>query len=42
MLFKEAAGALNTTSPNRMAFTAAINTFLVGNEYFFIRCKNLS
>ena len=39
ILFKEAAGALNTISPNRMALTAAINTLLVGVSIFLIDVK---
>ena len=34
ILFKEASGALNTSSPNRMAFNTALNTF--GRHYYFI------
>ena len=30
MLFKESPGAINTSSPNRMAFTAALNLFFAG------------
>ena len=30
ILFKETIGALNTSSPNRMAFSAALTTFLAG------------
>lgn len=30
MLFKEPAGAIYTSSPNRMAFTAALNLFMAG------------
>ncbi|MGO9387235.1 MAG: hypothetical protein ACLPWD_04205, partial [Methanobacterium sp.] len=30
ILFKEATGALNTSSPNRMAFTAALDLFIAG------------
>ena len=39
MLFKEASGALNTSSPNRMAFSAALNTFLAGTTILLIDTK---
>ncbi len=39
MLFKEASGALNTSSPNRMAFSAALNTFLAGTTVLLIDTK---
>lgn len=39
MLFKEAAGALNTVSPNRMAFTAAFNLCMAGIAIFLMDVK---
>ena len=42
ILFKETIGALHTSSPNRMAFSAALNTFFGRNEYFITGYKNIS
>lgn len=39
ILFKEAAGALNTSSPNRMAFNAALNLVLAGLAMMLIDVK---
>jgi PAS domain S-box-containing protein len=39
MLFKESIGALNTSSPNRMGFSAAINTFLAGLSILLLDTK---
>ena len=39
ILFKEAVGALNTSSPNRMGFSAAINTLLAGLSILLLDIK---
>ena len=39
ILFKEASGTLNTSSPNRMAFNTALNTFLAGITILLIDTK---
>ncbi len=41
MLFKEAAGALNTSSPNRMAFSAALSLFIAGVALLLINIKSI-
>ena len=41
MLFKEAAGALNTSSPNRMAFSAALSLFIAGVALVLIDVKTI-
>ncbi len=41
ILFKEAAGTLNTSSPNRMAFSAALNLFLAGLALVLIDVKTI-
>ncbi len=39
ILFKETIGALHTSSPNRMAFSAALNTFLAGMSILLLDTK---
>ena len=41
ILFKEAAGALNTSSPNRMAFSAALSLFIAGIALLLIDVKSI-
>ena len=41
ILFKEAAGALNTSSPNRMGFSAALSLFIAGVALLLIDVKSI-
>jgi PAS domain S-box-containing protein len=41
ILFKEAAGALNTSSPNRMAFGSALSLFIAGIALLLIEVKSI-
>ncbi len=41
ILFKEAAGALNTSSPNRMAFSAALSLFIAGMALLLIDVRSI-
>ncbi len=41
LLFKEAVGALNTSSPNRMAFSAALSLFIAGIALLLIDVKSV-
>ncbi len=40
ILFKEAAGALNTSSPNRMAFSTALNLLIAGLAIILVDIKS--